>query len=183
LNRYKPGLVLACFGLAAGLAPAVRAQSLQQQVRTCSAETDDARRLSCYDRAAATLDKSAAPASRAAASTSNSTANSGKAASAPTPAPTAASSDADFGVSEGPLAAKKQATGLKEITAVVTSVSVRPRGELLMTLDNGQVWQQNQAVEYFPLNVGDTVKIRSAALGSYLLLTPAKRTAKVTRVR
>jgi hypothetical protein len=184
LNRYQPGLVLACFLVAAGVAPAVRAQSLQQQVRACRTETDDARRLSCYDRAAATLDKSAAP-SAPSARAAPATVNAPKAPAnvvAPASAP-ASSAAAEFGVSEGPLAAKRQATGLKQITAVVTSVSVRPRGELLMTLDNGQVWQQNQAVEYFPLNVGDTVKISSAALGSYLLLTPAKRTTKVTRVR
>jgi hypothetical protein len=174
-------LVIACCALAAGVTPAARADSLQQQVRACSAETDDARRLSCYDRAAAQLNKPATPAASPAAAT----ANTGKSpASAAAAAPAAASSaTAEFGVSEGPLAAKRQVSGIKEITAVVTSVSVRPRGELLMTLDNGQVWQQNQAVEYFPLNVGDTVKIKSAALGSYLLQTPAKRTTKVTRVR
>jgi hypothetical protein len=95
----------------------------------------------------------------------------------------ASSGAADFGVSEGPLAAKRQATSLKEITAVVTAVSSRGRGELVITLDNGQVWAQNEAVAYFPLSVGDTVKIHSAAIGSYTLATPAKRTTKVTRVR
>jgi hypothetical protein len=181
LNRNQPRLVLACFAVAVAFAPALRAQSLQQQVRACSTETDDARRLSCYDRAAATLDTSAATGARAAPATGSPAKTP---ATVPAPQSAPASSDAaDFGVSEGPLAAKRQATGVKEITAVVTSVQVRPRGQLLMTLDNGQVWQQNQAVEYFPLNVGDTVKIRSAALGSYLLLTPAKRTTKVTRVR
>jgi hypothetical protein len=178
VSKYSQRFALASIAFAVSFAPVVGAQTLQEQVRTCSAETDAARRLSCYDRAAAALDK-AAPAARTAAST----ATAGKAPPS-TPASTPANSDAaEFGVSEGPLAAKKQATALKEITAVVTSVAFQPRGELIMTLDNGQVWQQNQAVAYFPLKVGDTVKISAASIGSYQLLTPAKRTTKVTRVR
>ena len=159
-------------------APLVRAQSLPEQMRACRAETDESRRLNCYDRAAATLDKTAATAAPAAPSV----ARAAPADKAVTNAP-ASSGAADFGVSEGPLAAKRQATSLKEITAVVTAVSSRGRGELVITLDNGQVWAQNEAVAYFPLSVGDTVKIHSAAIGSYTLATPAKRTTKVTRVR
>lgn len=182
MRKYSMRFALASIACAVSFAPVVSAQTLQEQVQTCSTETDAARRLSCYDRAAATLRK-AAPAARAA----TSTASSGQAAPI-TPASTTASTPtqadaAEFGVSEGPLAAKKQATGLKAITAVVTAVAFQPRGELIMTLDNGQVWQQNEAVAYFPLKVGDTVKISTASLGSYLLLTPTKRTTKVTRVR
>jgi len=169
-------------------APLVRAQSLPEQMRACRAETDESRRLNCYDRAAATLDKPAATAAPAAPSVARaapaapSVARAAPADKAVTNAP-ASSGAADFGVSEGPLAAKRQATSLKEITAVVTAVSSRGRGELVITLDNGQVWAQNEAVAYFPLSVGDTVKIHSAAIGSYTLATPAKRTTKVTRVR
>jgi hypothetical protein len=188
LKTYRLSFIFACMGLAMGFAPLGHAQSLPEQMRACRAETDDSRRLNCYDRAAATVDKiapSAAPAVPAAAAAA------AVAASVPPTAPAdkpnanapANTSAAEFGVSEGPLAAKRQATGLKEITAVVTAVSSRGRGELVLTLDNGQVWAQNEAVEYFPVNVGDKVKIHSAVLGSYLLQTPAKRTTKVTRLR
>jgi hypothetical protein len=183
MRKHSLRVALASIALAVSCAPMVTAQTLQEQVRACSAETDAGRRLSCYDRAAATLDKPAAPAARAAASTAAAP-KATPATPASTTASTAANADAaQFGVSEGPLAAKRQATALKEITAVVTSVGFQPRGELIMTLDNGQVWQQNEAVAYFPLKVGDTVKIRAGSIGSYLLLTPAKRTTKVTRVR
>jgi hypothetical protein len=106
VSKYSQRFALASIAFAVSFAPIVGAQTLQEQVRTCSAETDAARRLSCYDRAAAALDK-AAPAARIAAST----ATAGKAPPS-TPASTPANSDAaEFGVSEGPLAAKKQATG------------------------------------------------------------------------
>jgi hypothetical protein len=189
LKRYRLRFVFASIAIAVTFAPWVRAQSLPEQMRACRAETDDSRRLLCYDRAAATLDRSAASAASAApavaapAAAGSSVSPAAAAAAKPVASAPASSGTAEFGVSEGPLAAKRQATGLKEITAVVTAVSVRGRGELVVTLDNGQVWAQNEAVAYFPLNVGDTVKIHSAALGSYLLLTPAKRTTKVTRVR
>lgn len=194
MKTYRLIYIFACSGVAMSLAPGLSAQSLPEQLRACRTETDDARRLNCYDRAAAKLDKAAAPAAPVAA-TATAPARPAVAPAAPVvssaaaPAgaaaanPPASSGVADFGVSEGPLAVKRQATGLKEITAVVTAVSARGRGDLVLTLDNGQVWAQNEAVAYFPVNVGDIVKIHSAALGSYLLTTPAKRTTKVTRLR
>jgi hypothetical protein len=188
LKRYRLSFVVASIGTAVSFAPLVRGQSLPEQMRVCRAETDDSRRLLCYDRAAAALDKTtgsapAAPSVASAAPVASSVAPAAPALAKPVATAPASSAVADFGVSEGPLAEKRQATGLKEITAVVTAVSSRGRGELVISLDNGQVWAQNEAVEYFPLSVGDTVKIHSAALGSYLLLTPAKRTTKVSRVR
>ncbi|MGC1386532.1 MAG: hypothetical protein WA807_00840, partial [Steroidobacteraceae bacterium] len=65
----------------------------------------------------------------------------------------------------------------------VAKLATRPRGELVVTLDNGQVWQQLTAVDYFPLKAGDTVEISSGALGSYVLSAPSKRSTKVTRIR
>lgn len=176
MNKSGTHFALVCLGVALSFAPIVRAQSLEEQLRACSAETDAARRLHCYDRAAASIDT-------------------GATAPAPHPSPVAvatpgnaettpADSKADeFGVSEGPLAAKKHAAAIKQITANVSAVQFRPGGQLLITLDNNQVWLQNQAVPYFPLKVGDTVEIRVAAIGSYSLLAPSKRATKVTRVR
>ena len=72
----------------------------------------------------------------------------------------------------------------KEITATVTLVELRrSNGALVVTLDNDQVWLQNQPTEYFPLKVGDTVRIHSAALGSFMMFAPSKRATRVTRIR
>lgn len=189
MKSNRLSFVFASIGIAVGFAPLAHAQSLSEQMRACRAESDDSRRLRCYDRAATALDQTATPATPAAASSApaapapSSVTQATPAAVKPVASAPASSGTAEFGVSEGPLAAKRQATGVKEIAAVVTAISFRGRGELVVTLDNGQVWAQNEAVAYFPLNVGDTVKIHTGALGSYTLATPAKRTTKVTRVR
>jgi hypothetical protein len=160
--------------LASGFVP-VCAQSMQD-VRACKTEADPARRLSCYDHAAGRVETASPPTAPAPAS---SIAPAGSA-----PAGTKGASDAaEFGVSGGPIDAKRQATATQQITAVVTALKFKPRGEFIVTLDSGEVWAQNEAVAYFPLNVGDKVQIIRAALGSYMLLAPSKRSAKVTRLR
>jgi hypothetical protein len=58
----------------------------------------------------------------------------------------------------------------------------RSNGALVISLDNDQVWMQNQPTEYFPLKVGDAVEIRSAALGSFMMFAPSKRATRVTRI-
>jgi hypothetical protein len=40
----------------------------------------------------------------------------------------------------------------------------------IITLDNGQVWRQLEATDYFPMTPGDTVLIKKGALGSYKLI-------------
>jgi len=87
-------------------------------------------------------------------------------------------------VRNGPLDERKYATAPKEITATVILIEMRrSSGALVVSLDNDQVWMENQRSEYFPLKVGDTVRIRSAALGSYVMFAPSKRTTRVTRIR
>ena len=88
----------------------------------------------------------------------------------------------EFGVRNGPLQAKLHPVLEKRMLAVVSEVSNRPRGELVVKLDNGQVWTQIQPATY-PLKPGDHVEIDVASLGSYLLWCPSTRRAtKVTRI-
>jgi hypothetical protein len=58
---------------------------------------------------------------------------------------------------------------LDEITAEVAGARVSPNGKLIVALDNGQVWSQvdSPAPRIRP---GDKVRIRRAALNSYLLV-------------
>jgi hypothetical protein len=150
----------------------VLAQSLEEAVRACAAETDVLRRLACYDRTAALLVGAPAP---AIAPTSSAASRDG---------PRTVSPDAKFGVRNGPLDEKKNTTAPKEITATVILIEMRrSSGALVVSLDNDQVWVENQPSEYFPLKVGDTVRIRSGALGSYVMFAPSKRTTRVTRIR
>jgi hypothetical protein len=109
--------------------PAVAADDdLAQRIDACTREQDDARRLACFDRAAA------------------------------------------------PKAVTKR------ISATVTAIEKRPRGELVITLDNGQVWAQKEAGAYFPLKVGDPVAILAGTLGSFRLIA-ANRATAVTQVQ
>ena len=170
MNSGWTGFTVTCLALALSPHEVVLAQSLEEAVRACAVETDVLRRLRCYDLAAAQLAGVLAP---AAASTS----------SAAEQARPRASPEAEFGMRNGPLDARKRTTAPKEITAAVSRIEKRPDGLLVVALDNDQIWVQNQATEYFPLRVGDTVQIRSAALGSYLLFAPSKRTTRVTRIR
>ena len=79
-------------------------------------------------------------------------------------------------------AAAPQEPAAKRIGATVTAIETRTRGELVVTLDNGQVWAQKDSGAYFPLKVGDPVTILAGTLGSFLLISGNRATA-VTRVQ
>jgi hypothetical protein len=189
---------------AAGVAPvqASTPDPLAVQLAHCAALTDAGPRLACYDAlagssasnrtAATTPAASSGPAySSAAKSTAanSSNPNSGAAASGTTPSGVAASSvspgqaDMQFGVHNGALETKLvNPHREKHMLAVVSAISNRPEGELVVTLDNGQVWTQIEATRY-PLKAGDHIEIDVGAMGSYVLWSPANRRAtKVTRI-
>jgi hypothetical protein len=100
----------------------------------------------------------------------------------------AADSAQAFGVPGSELARNraaeepKQDATPKRLTAKVAGIEKRARGELVFTLDNGQVWAQTEMGPYFPVNVGDEVTILAGTLGSHRLLVGSRATA-VTRVR
>lgn len=134
----------------------------------CAAEKDDARRLACFD---AAVDRAqAAPANQA-------------------PAVVAAplSQEEKFGL-RGELKQEKaqkapELQELEQLQAQVTKVSVKPHGELVVTLENGQVWTEIQTNSGARVKAGDRVAIKAGALGSFLLVAPNGRSTKVTRVR
>jgi hypothetical protein len=179
--------------------PLYAAEDLRAALAACRAEQDDTKRLACYDRhadqvtpattaaspeTASATPPEAAPAAAAAA---------GTAAAGTAAAGTAATSSAadKFGYSGGmsPEEVDQQrksekAQGLEEISATVRELSTQPRGEWIVTLDNGQVWAQKAADGRFRLKIGDQVKIRSGALGAYYLsLASSDRKTRVSRVR
>jgi hypothetical protein len=144
--------------------PALAADDdLAQRVAACTHEQDDARRLACFDRAAVPKAPSHAVAPKVDATQT-------------------------FGVSGSELARnrdpdKPQAdTSPKRISATVTALEKRAHGELVVTLDNGQVWAQKESGSYFPLKVGDAVAILAGTLGSFRLIS-GNRATPVTRVQ
>lgn len=155
----------------------------RQGAHPCASVDDDAARLECYDEAFGRPD-SPAPAA-ATASATPVTAPVTTAAAAP-PAPAAKGRD-EFGLTEAQIRArdpeKAQEAMPSSITGKVTQVGARPTGELVVTLDNEQVWVQIDTGSPVRLEVGDHVTIRKASLGSFLMITPSRVAVRVRRYR
>jgi biotin carboxyl carrier protein len=134
----------------------------------CAAEKDDARRLACFDAAVGQVQ--AAPGN-------------------PTPAVAAVplSQEEKFGLRGELKQEKAQKTPelqeLEQLQARVTSVSSKLHGELVVTLENGQVWTEIQTNSGARIKAGDQVAIKAGALGSFLLVAPNGRSTRVTRIR
>jgi hypothetical protein len=168
MNDKSP--LLCTFALILGgahVAPAWAADSLDVQLKHCASVTVAGARLACYDDLASSSGLRVI------------TSPSGIAAPNAPPPPL----ETQFGVHNGALEATLVAPHReKRLLAVVSTISNRPRGELVVTLDNGQVWVQLQPTTY-PLRPGDHVEIDVGALGSYVLWCPSsRRSTKVTRI-
>lgn len=132
---------------------ATAAALAQSDASACASIENDRERLVCYDQAHAR-----------------------------TPAAPANPGDA-FGLTEKrePPAAREEA--VEQITAKVAEVREPQRYTLVVTLDNGQVWRQTSDLGSLTLRAGDSVRIRRAALGSYLLYPPNGGSVRVKRVQ
>jgi hypothetical protein len=167
--------------LAAAQAPvhAASPDPLAVQLKRCASLTEAGARLACYD-ALAGLAPSATTAAAA-----PSPAAGGSQARTPNSAAVAASGAPpaeEFGVHNGPLEVKRGPVREKRMLAVVSTVSNRGNGELVVRLDNGQVWVQLEP-DKFPVKPGDHVEIDVGAFGSYVLWSPSNRRAtKVDRI-
>jgi len=159
----------------------------------CSQETDAAKRLACFDRAsgagsppAAVAPAAVAPAVTAPAVTApavSAPADATPAAVAPVVAPAAAAATppADtFGLSEAKEDKKKEKE--QSVEARVASVERGPRGLMVMTLDNGQVWQQSDP-KAIGIKPGASVKITRLLFGSYWARISGTEGTSVKRLR
>ena len=183
------------------------AESASDGVLACAAEADDDRRLACFDALAAGLRGDPRPAAAAA------PAATAPAATAPAPAaPVAAAPVAAATAMGSPAAAppptaaaaqpseagtpspedrfglrvdtkQQKADELTELSATATAISAKLRGELVITLDNGQVWGEIAPGSKIKVKPGDAVKIEAGTLGSFILIAPNGRSSKVTRIR
>jgi hypothetical protein len=174
-----------------GSAPA--AEALPPTLRVCMSESDAARRLACFDRESARLVKDSAPTARKSEPLAAAPAAAAAAPAATTPAPAAnaptPSAQDKFGY-RGNIAraeidkqSEEARSQAEVLTAKVTELSTLAHGEVLLTLDNGQVWQQKRSDRGMRIKVGDEVTIRRATLGSFLLTTKAKGSMRVSRVK
>jgi hypothetical protein len=143
----------------------------------------------------ATSPTSASPSSRATASTSAPPASTGTTAPAspvPPPGSFAPPDPKDpvaidrFGLTPD-MQHQRQEEGrapkeLPQITAKVTSVRYKARGELVVGLDNGQTWEQAEYDGDVSMSVGETVTIKAGALTAYYMKPRVGRIVRVRRI-
>ena len=142
------------------LAQAFAASSFEDRMGACASVADNTERLACFDREMKANRTAPAPAKAPAAAR----------AATPSEAPTQEAAPA--------IAAQKKAPP-KTITAKVVAVT-RPTGrDLRIELDNGQVWRETDHNSEIELKPGDEVRVRAAALGSFLLHAPSGRSTRV----
>ena len=163
------------------------AQSLPPSVTACTSEKDSLARLVCFDREVAKYTQSAAarvapmPAPPAVTPPSDRRV-------VATPPPVASPKNDEFGLN--PTIERQRDEGkpvedraLKELHSAITKVATKPYGEFVLTLDNGQVWEQIETSENFIIKAGDAVVIKKAKLGSFMLTADSGATTRVRRVR
>ncbi len=197
-RRLRQGWLLGYVMSFAAL-PVVGAESLPASVRACSAVTDSLQRLVCYDREVAKFpapvakaSEKSAPAATAAPAAASGTALAPGATSASSPASSASghSATGDSGAQPAPNSpastAKSNSTsvaadsGDAHISAHIVSIDRQPN-EMVLHLDNGQVWQEMQSVSGdLSLREGDAIKI-DRHFGSFWLTGPHVSSMKVQR--
>lgn len=135
---------------------------LEQALAACLRLAASAERLACYDRLARSVSTSQLQ------------------------PPKIASPEEMFGAPTTPTqpVAESSSTeqGLASITSRVKTVTQDRAGRVLLELENGQIWRQESDRDLL-LEVGDEVTISRAALSSFILKTPTRRSSRVKRVQ
>ncbi|WP_417763406.1 hypothetical protein [Shewanella sp.] len=124
--------------------------SVEQSLQQCVQITNDTQRLACFDELSASINTANIQIEVATPATSS------------VPSPSSSAVDR-FGAKP-----KEAINEPDEIKLTVASINKSPRGALIITFENGQIWRQLQAQRY-RLRPGDKVTIEKAALGSFLL--------------
>lgn len=157
----KLPLIVVSFALLPVFGVAHASDSPGAALKACRAESDDSLRLACYDRE---IDRAQAV------------------------VPGVLTAEEKFG-RKGAMAREEsdrkeqESRELGELQAKVTEIWTRSDGLMVVTLDNGQEWKQNRPDSFFRLKTGDMVRIQPAALSSFLMSGPSKRSTRVTRVK
>jgi hypothetical protein len=145
-----------------GAACAVAEDVVPDHILACVSLRRDPERLACFDKAVLDLQKGT-----------------------DTPAPSAENmfgATGDIANSSG-VNREVQREELKQISAVVASLRRQDDGMILIGLDNGQSWRQQDKDVTLTIDVGDTVKVLRASLGTFRIADKRGRSARFKRVR
>lgn len=182
--RFGYAVVFAALLSQSSLSIAAEAGALER-AQACVTQTDDARRLACYDAAlgvGSDTDRSAGVNGSKPAVPQNAPVSRPS-----TPTTHERTATERFGyrgeIAREEVDRKAAASKLEMLQARITAIEWLPRGEFMLTLDNGQVWRQKTKQSVGPLHVGDQVTIRAGALGSFRLSGSSNRSTLVQRVQ
>lgn len=176
MRKHRPAIGLIALGVTAAIGP--DAVLAEDTLATCAQIQADAQRLACYDGLAGYGASGTAPPT----APFNATA---PIAAAPDAAAAVAVANpaADFGLLQPAIKQRDPENWVESITAEVKSVTRNAEDRLVITLDNGQVWAQSETKPSAVLKPGDLVRIKRAALGSFMLVGPRSVSSRVRRVR
>jgi hypothetical protein len=161
------------------------ATATAQDLKACSTIDDAAARLACYDRLAGrtTASTRAAPAPEAASAVERASAPAAASAAA---AP-AATAEQDFGLTPAAKKAREpeaaEAAKPESIERTIAAVARDGQDRFVVTLDDGQVWAQNEPKAGVYPRKGESVTISRAALGSYVLRSQRFGSIRVRRLK
>lgn len=155
-----PGALVACLLATAG---AAAAETVPPQIEACASLRRDTERLACYDKAIAAIRRGDQPAKE------NTAENM-------------------FGASTGiaqpePRNNQEKREELRQISGTVTSLRHTDDGMIIVELDNGQVWRQQDANVRLMVATGDKVTVVRASLGTFRITDKSGRFARFKRVR
>ena len=149
MRRCLMMCVLACVSVAAQALP----NPLADGLRRCAAETDQGKRLACFDALAASVPKVEAD---------------------------QFGLTADIAQKRDPVAVQKTTEAI--LPGKIVALRQGAHGELIFTLDNHQVWDQAQAEPNKDFKIGEDVHIEHGAMGSLWLAADKGRKTKVKRI-
>lgn len=100
----------------------------------------------------------------------------------------AATPEQTFGLSNAQVAKQEKIPSPEpaKLSSKVTAIGQQPKGGLLITLESGQVWaEQDVTGKIFALKVGDAVTIKPGVLGGFFLVgpPPGNGSIRVKRVK
>ncbi|MGX9459859.1 hypothetical protein ACWXWU_01270 [Shewanella sp. A14] len=152
--------------------------NLAQQLSVCAIKTDKLERLACYDQLAANAKPSTIVTTNEPLAVPTNVPTQVPTSVTPTPVVTAQVDKVSaFGLT------KKTEKQIEKLYFEVSKVKKGPYGELVITLNNGQVWKQSNPDNY-RLKKGQRIFIQAGALSSFFLGSDDRNaTTRVKRLK
>lgn len=151
----RVGFVAIFLAATATTALAALPNPLADGLRKCAGETDQGKRLACFDALAATVPKVEAD---------------------------QFGLTADIAHKREPATPAAPLVAPEVLPGKIVSLRETANGELVFTLDNQQVWKQSQVEPSKSFAVGESVRIEHGAMGTWWLAADKGRKTRVKRI-